>query len=49
VNIYFNARDDQGDVWQGNTTTIVVRGETVNMFHMDTGPCYNPWTVTFNR
>lgn len=49
VNIYFTAHDDQGYHWHGDAVTAVVRGETVNMFHMDTGPCYNPWTVTFSR
>jgi hypothetical protein len=47
-NIYFNARDDKGAVWQGNATSVVVDGETVHMFHRDTGPCYDPWTVDFN-
>jgi uncharacterized membrane protein len=48
VHIYFAARDDQGAVWEGTATSAVVRGETVNMFHRDTGPCYDPWTVDFN-
>jgi len=47
-NIYFNAHDDQGNVWGGNATSTVVDGKTVNMFHMDTGPCYDPWTVDFS-
>ena len=47
-NIYFAARDDQDAVWGGAATSVVIRGETVKMFHCDTGPCYNPWTVDFN-
>jgi hypothetical protein len=47
-NIYFGAHNDQGVEWNGTDTTTVVDGQTVKMFHRDTGPCYDPWTVTFN-
>jgi len=47
-NIYFSARDDQGDTWEGDDTVAQVRGEAVKMFHADTGPCYDPWTINFN-
>jgi len=46
--IYFNAYDNQGHKWEGNDTTGVVRGQTLNMFRMDTGMCFDPWTVDFN-
>jgi hypothetical protein len=48
-NIYFNAHDDQSTVWGGTATSVAVQGQTVNMFHRDTGPCYDAWTVDFNR
>ena len=48
-NIYFNAHNDQGTAWSGTDTTAAVDGQIVNMFHRDTGPCYDPWTVTFKR
>jgi uncharacterized membrane protein len=47
--IYFYARDDSGHVWTGNDTCTAVRGETVNMFQMDTGTGYDPWTMNFNE
>jgi hypothetical protein len=47
-NIYFYARDDEGAAWGGSATRVTVGGETVSMFHGDTGPCYDPWTVDFN-
>jgi len=47
-NIYFNAHNDQGFEWSGTDTTAAVDGQTLNMFHRDTGPCYDPWTVEFN-
>src|SRR5262249_25819715 len=50
VNIYFYARDDNGKVWEGNSAgdaTVVFRGETLHMFHRDTGPCYDRWEVSF--
>ena len=47
-NIYFNAHNDQGFVWNGTDATAVVDGQSVSMFQRDTGPCYDPWTVTFN-
>jgi uncharacterized membrane protein len=47
VNIYFYAHDDNGWEWEGNDATAIVQGETLHMFHRDTGPCYDPWTVTF--
>jgi uncharacterized membrane protein len=46
--IYFNAKDDQGHVWNGTDTKAVVQGESVQMFQSDTGLCYDPWTVSFN-
>ena len=47
VNIYFYAKDDQGWFWEGTDATVTVQGETLHMFHQDTGPCYDPWSVTF--
>ena len=47
INIYFYAKDDNGWVWEGNDATVTVQGETLHMFHQDTGPCYDPWSVTF--
>jgi uncharacterized membrane protein len=47
INIYFYAKDDQGWVWEGTDATTTVQGQTLHMFHQDTGPCYDPWTVTF--
>ncbi len=46
--IYFNARDDQGHVWDGSDTTTTVRNQSVKMFQADTGLCYDPWTMDFN-
>lgn len=46
-NIYFAAHDDQGHVWDGDATLAIVHGESVRMFHADTGPCYDAWTMTF--
>jgi hypothetical protein len=46
--IYFNAHDDQGHVWDGSDTSAMLRGETLKMFQSDTGPCYDPWTISFN-
>jgi len=48
-NIYFNAHNDQGTAWSGTDTTAAVDGQIVNMFHRDTGPCYDPWIVTFKQ
>ena len=45
--IYFYARDDKGNVWDGNATTGVVNGETLHMGQYDTGMCFDPWTITF--
>jgi hypothetical protein len=47
VNIYFYARDDKGNAWQGNDYTTTFGGQSLNMFHRDTGLCYDPWTITF--
>ena len=47
VNIYFCAKDDKGWVWEGTDATVSLQGQTLHMFHRDTGQCYDPWTVTF--
>lgn len=47
VNIYFYAKTNDGWVWEGNDATATVQGETLHMFHQDTGQCYDPWSVTF--
>ena len=46
--IYFNAHDDQGNVWNGNAASVMIGSETVNMFQADTGPCFDCWTMNFN-
>ena len=46
--IYFYARNDAGQIWQGNDTGGVVQGEMVGMTQQDTGLCFDPWMMTFN-
>ena len=46
--IYFYARNDAGQTWQGNDTSGVIQGEMVGMTQQDTGLCFDPWMMTFN-
>ncbi|HZZ77995.1 MAG TPA: DUF1036 domain-containing protein [Gemmataceae bacterium] len=45
--IYFYARDDAGNVWDGNDTHGTVNGERLGMRQYDTTMCFDPWTITF--
>lgn len=47
--IYFYARNDAGETWQGNDTSGVVQCEVVSMSQQDTGLCFDPWTMNFNQ
>ena len=45
--MYFYARDDRGNVWDGSATSGTVQGETLNMFKADTTSSWEPWVLTF--
>jgi uncharacterized membrane protein len=49
VYVYFHARDDQGRVWRGggNHDRQTIRGESVDMYAIDTGHDFDPRVMTF--